>query len=293
MSNTTHPIRCCPVPNCSWKPTNPPTQKQNKKETILQLKQHLIQAHNDTPLSDHIDETYCKRHGFHACLQCNKPTTIFTTPGHLRNHQENKHTRTTTNLQIVLNTYRHADNQTAHNWKAAIDFLHHLEITPPPFRRTIWHKLKHPLRKEYFVAYHNVVRWILEATPPLRNDTKRDTRPSAAQTDSSPFWKLLLLMEPLFLAPPAATEHKRPSEAIRACHQLFKEGKIQELYDAIWQPPANRQPGQQPTPNQGQEHQHAPPPPLLPESRRHRERQTQETIQPPSRDSQHTCQQQL
>ena len=226
MSTTTKPIKRCPVPNCDWKSTPNPNQKNNQKDTVHQLKQHLIHSH--------MDEEFCRRHGMHVCLQCNKPSTIYTSQGHLKNHQDNKHTRTITNLQLVLNTYRHADDTIKANWKESIEFLHGLNITPPPIRRTIWHKLKHPLRKEYFVAYNNTVNWILEATPPLREDTKRDTRPHPCQTDATPFWKLILILEPLLLAPTSMTGHKRPSDALRARHQLIKKGKIRDLYESIW-----------------------------------------------------------
>ena len=250
MSTTIRPIRRCPVPNCDWKPTSNNNHNNNHKDTVLQLKQHLIHSHTDTPITEHMDEAYFQRHDMHVCLQCNQPSTIYTTQGHLRNHQQTKHTRTITNLQIVLNTYRHADDTTKTNWKAAIEFLHGLNITPPPLRRTMWHKLKQPQRKEYFVAYNNAVNWILEATPPLREDLKRETRPHPGQSDAIPFWKLILILEPLLLAPTSITGHKRPSDALRARHQLIKEGKIRDLYEAIWNPsPESTQPSHHTTAN--------------------------------------------
>ena len=211
-----NPIHGCPVPNCPWKPPQTTNTTKNNNEHILQLKQHLIQAHPDTPLTDHMDEDFFRKHNnMHVCLQCNKPSAIYTSAAHLRKHRENKHTWTDNNLDIVLKTYRHASEQVKTNWKQGLAFLHRLQPSPPPFCRSTWHRLKQPQRKEYFVTYNNVTTWILEATTPLGESTIRDTQPHPSLTDSAPFWKLLLLLEPLLLGPIQHTQHRKhtpPSE---------------------------------------------------------------------------------
>ena len=189
-----------------------------------------------------MDDEFFRKHNMHVCLQCNKPSTIYTSAAHLRNHRENKHTTTDNNLDIVLKTYRHASEHVKTNWKQGLAFLHRLQPSPPPFRRSTWHRLKHPQRKEYFVTYNNVVTWVLEATTPLGESIVRDTQPHPSLIDSAPFWKLLLLLEPLLLGPIQHTQHRKHSAAIRERVNLLKEGRLQELHEMVWNPPTQPPP---------------------------------------------------
>ena len=235
------PPRHCPVPDCPWQV--PP--QSNKPHASL--KEHLITTHGETNPSDYMTTKYCSQHGFHLCQECDTPTTIFTTQGHLRTHITKKHTRSKTNMQLVLTTYRNTTPEIENNWKQSLAFLNQLRPSPPPFRRSIWHKTKPPLRSEFYVTYNNVIKWVLESTPTLAPAILRDHTLPKHDTDSSPFWKLLLLLEPLLLAPIQNTVHLTYSNAFRARLSLLKTGRIEELYNTIWHPtplplqPQNRQ----------------------------------------------------
>ena len=178
---TTTPPRHCPVPDCPWKV---PRFTINPHASI---KEHLITAHNETHPSDYLTPSYCNKHGSYPCQTCDTTTAIFTTEGHLRQHVTKKHSRSQTNTQLVLHTYRHAQPETETNWKQSLAYLHQLQLTPPPFRRSLWHKLKPPLRAEFYSTYNNVISWLLAATPPLTQAVIRDERPQQHDTDASPF----------------------------------------------------------------------------------------------------------
>ena len=226
----TTPPRHCPVPDCPWKV---PRFTINPHASI---KEHLITAHNETHPSDYLTPSYCNKHGFYPCQICDTTTAIFTTEGHLRQHVTKKHSRSQTNTQLVLHTYRHAQPETETNWKNSLAYLHQLQLTPPPFRRSLWHKLKPPLRAEFYSTYNNVISWLLAATPPLTQAVIRDERPQQHDTDASPFWKLLILLEPLLLAPIKNTVHRTYTNAFRARLSLLKAGRIEDLYQTIWNP---------------------------------------------------------
>ena len=231
MSNpTAKPPKHCPVPDCPWKVPPLTTNPQ------ASLKQHLITEHNETHPSDYLTPTLCTQYGLHPCPTCDTPTAIFATEGHLRKHVTKKHSRSKTNIDLVLHTYRHSPPETTTNWKNSLAYIHKLQISPPPFRRSLWHKLKPPLRAEFYATYNNVTNWILEATSPLAPTILKDERPPAYDVDATPFWKLLILLEPLLLAPIQGTVHLTHSNAFRARLSLLKSGRIEELHNMIWNP---------------------------------------------------------
>ena len=224
------PPRHCPVPDCPWKVPH------NNSKPHASLKEHLITEHSETNPSDYMTTKFCTTHGFHVCQLCDTPTAIFTTPGHLRQHVTKKHNRTKTNMQLVSTTYRHATPEIEANWKKSLAYLYQLQPTPPPFRRSIWHKTKPPLPAEFFVTYNNIINWILESTPTLAPSILKETSLPKHETDSSPFWKLLLLLEPLLLAPIKNTVHLTYCNAFRHRLSLLKSGRIEELHKTTWDP---------------------------------------------------------
>ena len=179
---------------------------------------------------------YCQRHGFHLCQTCDTPTAIFTCQSHLKQHITKKHSRVETNSKLVANIYRHTTPENEANWKTSLSYLFNLELTPPPFRRTTWHKLKQPIRAEFYNVYNNVVSWIIDASPIMSPAIIRDDRPPQHECDSSPFWKLLLMLEPMLLAPIKGTVHLTYSNAFKARLSMFKQGRIEELHQTTWNP---------------------------------------------------------
>ena len=135
-----------------------------------------------------------------------------------------------------MTTYRHATPEIETNWANSLSFLHQLEMTPPPFCRSIWHKLKPPARTEFYTMYNNAISWVLDATPDLTPSVLLDERPPSYQTDASPFWKLLMLLEPLLLAPIQGTVHLSHSNALKARLSLLKAGRLPELHNQCWNP---------------------------------------------------------
>ena len=179
---------------------------------------------------------YCQRHGFHLCQTCDTPTAIFTCQSHLKQHITKKHNRVETNSKLVANIYRHTTPENEANWKASLSYLFNLELTPPPFRRTTWHKLKQPIRAKFYNVYNNVVSWIIDASPIMSPAIIRDNRPPQHECDSGPFWKLLLMLEPMLLAPIKGTVHLTYSNAFKARLSMFKQGRIEELHQTTWNP---------------------------------------------------------
>ena len=196
------PPRRCPVPNCTW------TVPALTTRPHASLKEHIIATHKESKPTDYMPPSYRAKHGYHLCTKCDTTDTIYTSQGHLQKHITTKHSRKNTNLQLVFNTYRHASTDTQTNWKRSFEFLHTLAPTPPPFRRTTWHQLKAPARKEYFHTVHTIANWTLEATPELHTSILKDDNPPQWNIDPRGFWKLLLLAEPLLLAP--HQEHGTP-----------------------------------------------------------------------------------
>ena len=224
------PPRRCPVPNCTW------TVPALTTRPHASLKEHIIATHKESKPTDYMPPSYRAKHGYHLCTKCDTTDTIYTSQGHLQKHITTKHSRKNTNLQLVFNTYRHASTDTQTNWKRSFEFLHTLAPTPPPFRRTTWHQLKAPARKEYFHTVHTIANWTLEATPELHPSILKDDNPPQWNIDSRGFWKLLLLAEPLLLAPIKNTVHRSYSDALKTRLALFKTGRIKELYDTVWNP---------------------------------------------------------
>ena len=253
MSRQAPRIKHCPVPNCNWQV---PTLTRKPQAA---LKEHLITQHKETSPTDYMTPEFCTTHSFHICRQCDTPSAIYTTPGHLKQHITTKHSRKKTNIDLVTTTYRNLSPQAETHWKESLAWLLQLQPQPPPFRRSTWHKLKHPMRRELFVVYNTVVSWVLDSTPEIHPSVLRDDQSPAWNNDSTPFWKLLVLLEPLLLAPIAGTVHKTHSDALRTRVSLFKTGRIKELHEITWNPqplPDNRSNKKQKQRVLRQQHQH-------------------------------------
>ena len=111
--------------------------------------------------------------------------------------------------------------------------IHPLALPFSPSQIRIYSRLQHGRRMD---ARSNT------ATPSILSPNN-DNGPN--DEDSTPFWKLLLILEPLLLAPFSKTEFSSPHQALRARITNFKRGNIIELINNTWTSPTTPAP---PTP---------------------------------------------
>ena len=220
----------CPLPHCSWHSL--PTQAQTSAD---QLRIHLQQAHADKPTT-FLTDKLCQKHDVHPCRICNDSKAIYFSNRHLQAHINRAHSRSDTNSDIVRHTLRHLSPQQIHLWNEQLAFLHSLELTPPPFRRSTFTKLKPQARNLFLQTLHTVTKWTVTASQPFTRSTSSTALPPSSQTDSTPFWKLLILLEALLLAPIKHTQHRTYHNALKARIAKLKQGNLIALYQSIWHP---------------------------------------------------------
>jgi hypothetical protein len=200
-----------------------------------QIRQHLTTLHTH---QENITLKSSTLHKLH-CYPCNHCHAIYATVAKQQQHTLRQHptSRSTTNLDIILQTYPQTDIDPTRqqviqeNWNNSLTWLHSLHIQEPPStRRTIYHKLTAPHKKFLFAILHHIITWCNEAIIPF-DDTGQHTRTHlpSHQTTATPFLKLLLTFESLFLTP---TNSKTQSyhQLLLHRHELLKTGRIQELY---------------------------------------------------------------
>ena len=111
---------------------------------------------------------------------------------------------------------------------------------PPPFRASIWSKLSPSDKTRFLYTFHMVANWVIQASIPVTQPLHSTlTPPHPSETTATPFWTLLLLLEPLLLSPITHTPYKTNHQAFQARLHLFKLGHIQDLFDTAWTPPPN------------------------------------------------------
>ena len=220
----------CPYPSCSWHSTPSATPRQ----TTDQLRLHLQQAHPDQPTT-HLSDRFCHQHQLHPCRLCNEPNAIYLTPRHLQAHVNKSHCRQDTNINIVQHTLRHLSASQTQQWLDQLAFLYNLDLTPPPFRRSSFTKLKPQAKRLSLQTMNMVVDWTNQASLPFATTTR--TTHHKHNTDSVPFWKLLFLLEALLLAPIQQTPHRTHHNALKHRVAQLKQGDLILLYNTIWHPP--------------------------------------------------------
>ena len=220
----------CPYPSCSWHST-PSTGRR----TTDQLRLHIQQTHPDQPTT-HLTDRFCQQHNLHPCRHCNDPAAIYLTPRHLQAHTNRSHCRQTTNLTIIQNTLRHLSPTQIQQWQDQLAFLYQLELTPPPFRRSSFTRLKPQAKRLFLQTMNMIVDWTNQASLPFApNHT--NSPPPKHNTESVPFWKLLLILEALLLAPIKNTPHRTHHNALKHRVAQLKQGDLILLYHTIWHPP--------------------------------------------------------
>lgn len=202
-----------------------------------QIRQHLITLHTH---QENLSLNPSSLHKLH-CYPCFYCHTVYATIAKQQQHTQRQHPTscTQTNIDIVLQTYPQTtidpirQQQTIHNWNKTLTWLHSLQITPPLSRRTIYHKLTAPHKKLLFAILNHIIQWCNNSMIPFSPDS-----PSFPpnQTTATPFLKLLLTFESLFLAEPKTPSKQSYHNLLLYRHELLKTGRIQELYNSTRQP---------------------------------------------------------
>jgi hypothetical protein len=160
----------------------------------------------------------------------------YATVDKLQQHTHNSHptSRNHTNLDIVLHTFPAANQQPPlrtqlqDNWQHTLTWLTQLHVQPPTTRKTLYHKLKPQHKTLVFSVLSQIITWANQATLPFDSE-QRITLPTS-QTTATPFLKLILIFESIFLAPPTEMNLSY-SKLLQQRHTLLKQGSIQELYE--------------------------------------------------------------
>ena len=234
----------CPYPTCSWHST----PSQTPRQTTDELRLHIQQTHPDLPTT-HLTDRFCQQHNLHPCRYCNDPAAIYLTPRHLQAHTNRSHCRHTTNINIVQTTLRHLSPTQTQQWLDQLAFLYNLDLTPPPFRRSSFTRLKPQAKRLFLQTLNMVVDWTNQASLPLASNHTTSPHPKH-NTDSVPFWKLLLILEALLLAPIKHTHHRTHHNALKHRVAQLKQGDLILLYHNVWHP----SPTPKPTPTRTNKH---------------------------------------
>jgi hypothetical protein len=126
---------------------------------------------------------------------------LFTDPRYLKQHVTRCHPtrRSKSNPALITASFPQTLPST---WTPVLLWLHHLEVQPPTHQGNIWRSLNSSTRQEYHSTLHHVLQWILAATELHPDASDLPTH----ETSPIPFWKLLLLLDPLLLHPPQPNE---------------------------------------------------------------------------------------
>jgi hypothetical protein len=153
-------------------------------------------------------------------MQC-----IYITPRALATHVARSHpnSRSKTNSNLVHQAFPLSDPAV---WSSALRWLRHLQ--PEPFHHSgnIWRLLSTRARSEYLAILDHCLRFVASSSPSVLDE--RD-HPSY-QITSTPFWHLLLLLDPLLLRPPGASEPSSFHDTLTQRLSLYKAGRAEQLY---------------------------------------------------------------
>jgi hypothetical protein len=157
-------------------------------------------------------------------MQC-----IYITPRTLAAHVARSHpdSRSKINSDLVHQAFPLLDPAI---WSSALCWLGHLQPNPFHHSGNIWRSLSTRARSEYLATLDHCLRLVASSLPSLLDE--RD-HPSY-ETTSTPFWNLLLLLDPLLLRPPRASEPSSFHDTLTQRLSLLKAGRIEHLYhDAL------------------------------------------------------------
>jgi hypothetical protein len=215
--------------------TQHPSTPPHAKGVQGQIRQHLTTLHTRQQ-NLLLNPTQLHKLNVYPCTHCH---TIFASVDKQPQHITKYHPiqRVQTNLAIVLQTYPihtlTSDLQTSitTQWTHTLQWLHNLDITPLTRRNTIYHKLTPSHKKLVFAILHHIVQWCNTALKPF-NSEDSTTQPTYYQTTATPFLKLLLTFESLFLSPSTTPNQSQQSfhQLLLHRHALLKASNIQQLY---------------------------------------------------------------
>jgi hypothetical protein len=188
---------------------------------------HLRTIHTSAPIH-HISTPTLTELNLHPCRTCNTADKIFASHRGLRAHQTRQHPkhRINDNTQLIAKSYPSTSSTI---WASALAFLAQRDCSRPPAHQgNFFHSLSSTARGDYYAAYEHTIIWLLAAQSPTQ-----DQRLPDHLSQSSPFWKLLLFFDSLFLYPPQPHEPTNINKALAARLALFRTGQIARLFQSM------------------------------------------------------------
>ena len=232
-----HPdLHVCPIQTCDWY-----TSTADPDEIKDVVRTHLVQIHENLQCMNAISDDTFAMYDLHPCQTCNSPRKIYCTLGHLRRHQ-NIHTPPArpdnkSNSQLIHDTFQTLPLLPNH-WPRSLQWLNTHELEPPPFRESSWRKCSGRTKQSVLSTYGLLLQLACNSSASAPQ-TSNEPLP-IWETSSAPFWKLLLLFQPLVLQPQRSTSNLNSN--VRSRLRLFAAGHLEELYfKMITRPPSKLQ----------------------------------------------------
>jgi len=185
----------CPILHCG---SHPIPHAAGSSDETKYIRTHLVKRHDATALAS-IPGSFFAQYKLHPCRQCHEPLKIYLHAGDLHNHERSHipapRLSDAINSTLISDTFQSIpflDNR----WSAALPWLHHLPLTPPPFRESHFNRLSPNVRDAVIASYGDIVQLVIDSTPSL-SPTFLSNHPLLPEYECSsvPFWNLLFLFE--------------------------------------------------------------------------------------------------
>ena len=168
----------------------------------------------------------------YLCRHCpTNPPKFYLHKRTLTKHIDTKHsnssTRSQTNTDIIVNSFRDSSPTT---WQGALQWLNNLNLQPPQYRTNLWRKLDYTTQQEYFSTRHHLHQWIIQAMTPYQSQDPPPAPPNW-DTTSDPLWKLLLIFDMLILSPRPKRSKWGANQLTKSRLYQFRLGLLQGLHN--------------------------------------------------------------
>ena len=190
------------------------------------LKDHLLLDHIEE--LHNIQEMKWSESDLYHCKTCTN--CIFTCKGSLTRHTNTYHNRTITsnktNIERLIEFIPVPPTST-HIWNNTIAWLQNLNITPPPFRQSIWLKTNKGTKTKIISLYHRLLLALIN-TP----NTATTTPNIPSLHNIEVVWKLVFIFESIILFPIKHTSNQtNTTPTLEKRFHLFRTGNVKKLYE--------------------------------------------------------------
>jgi hypothetical protein len=212
------PSIACPL--CPWTPPRDESRASQSDSLCL----HLRQSH-PTWLPPDLDPSFFSTASLLPCGRCNQIDKRFCSKRALNTHvsHHHNHSRSKRNTELVHASYHMADPR---SWKESIRWLHSLDVQPPDHHGNIWRSLPPYTKSEYHSLLDHILKRVHDSTV---THSSHHLHPDH-KTTPTPFWNVLLLLDPIILRPPTQDDPSSFSTLISNRMKLIRQGDVCSLY---------------------------------------------------------------